>query len=77
MSRHRLDWAVLVMVVFYVASCATTNMEAQKKRGKALRNLGEEYYRQGDYTSALREFLKAEALYPDDPFLQNDLAGRH
>jgi tetratricopeptide (TPR) repeat protein len=45
----------------------------QKQQGEALRNLGEEYYRQGDYTSALREFLKSEELYPDDPFLQNDL----
>jgi len=76
MSRHRLDWTVLVMMAFWVVSCATTNMEAQKqqkKQGEALRNLGEAYYIQGDYTSALRELLKAEALYPDDPFLQNDL----
>ncbi len=73
MSRPRLDWTVLVMMAFYVVSCATANMEVKKKQGEALRNLGEVYYRQGDYTSALRELLKAEALYPDDPFLQNDL----
>jgi len=73
MSRHRLDWTVLVMMAFWVVSCATANMEEQKKQGEALRNLGEAYYEQGDYTSALREFLKSEALYPDDPYLQNDL----
>ncbi len=73
MSRHWLDWTVLVMMVFWVVSCATPNMEVQKQQGEALRNLGEAYYIQGDYTSALRELLKAEALYPDDPFLQNDL----
>lgn len=77
MSRHRLDWTVLVMMVFWVVSCATANMEVQKKQqkkqGEALRNLGEVYYKQGDYTSALRELLKSEALYPDDPFLQNSL----
>jgi type IV pilus assembly protein PilF len=73
MSRHRLDWTVFVMMVFCVVSCATANMEVQRQQGEAVRNLGEEYYKQGDYTSALRELLKAEALYPDDPFLQNDL----
>ena len=29
--------------------------------------------KQGNYTAALKEFLKAESLYPDDPYLQNDL----
>lgn len=73
MSRHRLGWTVLVMVAFCVVSCATTNIKVQKQREEALRNLGEAYYKQGDYTSALKQFLKAEELYPDDPFLQNDL----
>ena len=73
MSRHRLDWTVLVMMVFCVVSCATANIKVQKRQAEALRNLGEVYYKQGDYTSALRELLKAEALYPDDPFLQDDL----
>ena len=73
MSRHRLAWTVLVMMVFWVVSCATANIKVQKQQGEALRNLGEVYYKQGDYTSALGEFLKAEALYADDPFLQNDL----
>ena len=73
MSRHSLDWTVLAMMVFCVVSCATANIKAQKQQGEALRNLGEEYYKQGDYTSALKELLKAEGLYPDDPFLQNDL----
>ena len=73
MSRNRLDWTVMVMMVFYVVSCATANMEVQKQQGEAFRNLGEMYYKQGDYTSALRELLKAKTLYPDDAFLQNDL----
>ncbi len=73
MNRNQLDWIVWVLTVFCVVSCATANIKVQKQQGEALRNLGEEYYRQGDYTSALREFLKSEELYPDDPFLQNDL----
>ena len=62
-----------MIIGLYVVSCATTNIKVQKQQGEALRNLGEEYYRRGDYTSALRELLKSEALYPEDPFLQNDL----
>ncbi len=73
MNRYRLNWTVLLIIGLYVVSCATTNIKVQKQQGEALRNLGEEYYRRGDYTSALRELLKAEALYPEDPFLQNDL----
>jgi type IV pilus assembly protein PilF len=73
MSRNHLGWTVFVMIVFCVVSCATTNIKAQKQREEVLRDLGEAYYKQGDYTLALKEFLKAEELYPDDPFLQNDL----
>lgn len=73
MSRNHFHWTFLVIMAFWVVSCATTNIKAQKQHGEALRNLGEEYYKQGDYTSALRELLKAEALNPDDPFLHNDL----
>jgi len=73
MSRNRLNWTVLVIMVLYVVSCATVNMDVQRQQGEALRNLGEEYYKRGDYTSALKELLKSESLYPDDAFLQNDL----
>jgi type IV pilus assembly protein PilF len=73
MSKHWLCWTVLTMIVFSVVSCATTDIKVQKKREEALRNLGEAYYKQGDYTLALKQFLEAEELYPDDPFLQNDL----
>lgn len=73
MSRYRLNWTILLIMALYVVSCATANMAVQKQQGEALRNLGEEYYKQGDYTSALKELLKAHALYPDDAFLQNDL----
>jgi len=55
----------------------------RKKQEKASRNLGEAYMHQGDFSSALRELLKAEDLYSKDHLLQNDLGlaymakGRH
>ena len=61
-----------MFLVFFLVSCAA-NLEVRKNQEEALRNLGEAYMGQGDYTSALREFLEAEKLYAKDPYLQNDL----
>ena len=72
MSRHLLARAILVVALLGIWSCAP-NLAVQKKQEEASRNLGEAYYQRGNYTAALREFLKAESLYADDPFLQNDL----
>jgi type IV pilus assembly protein PilF len=72
MKTFRLGWTFLAVMAICTSAC-TSNLQVQKKQGEASRNLGEVYFRQGNYTEALREFLKAESLYPDDPFLQNDL----
>ncbi|RLB85986.1 MAG: hypothetical protein DRH24_00325 [Deltaproteobacteria bacterium] len=64
--------AVIIILIFGSVSCTAT-LEMQKKQAKTSRNLGEAYYCQGNYPSALGEFLKSETLYPGDPFLQNDL----
>ncbi len=72
MQTFRRGWTFLAVVAICTVAC-TSNLQVQKKHGEAARNLGEVYFRQGNYTEALREFLKAESLYPDDPFLQNDL----
>ena len=61
-----------LFLIFFMVSCAA-NIEIQKKQGEASRNLGEVYLQQRDFSSALREFLKAENIYPMDPYLQNDL----
>jgi tetratricopeptide (TPR) repeat protein len=54
-------------------SCTTKNLADQKPIAEAARNLGEAYLREGKYPAALNEFLKAESLYPNDYYLQNDL----
>ena len=61
-----------LLLIFCIASCAA-NIEVRKKQGEASRNLGEAYMQQGDFSSALREFLKAKKIYSKDPYLQNDL----
>ena len=73
MKTNRFVLFVLsVVVIFCIVSCAA-NIEMRKKQEEASRNLGEAYMQQRDFTSALREFLKAEKIYSKDPYLQNDL----
>ena len=62
-----------VLLVFLLSSCTTENIEEQKFKAEANRELGEEYMRHGKFRNALKELLKAEALYPDDYLLQDNL----
>jgi len=72
MKMNRLFLAAAVLIPWCVLSCAG-NLEFKKKQALTLRNLGEVHLGSGDYIRALKEFLKAEQIYPDDPYLQNDL----
>ncbi|MBU0987991.1 MAG: tetratricopeptide repeat protein, partial [Proteobacteria bacterium] len=62
---------LLVLLICSSVSCVS-NLEVRRNRGEAIRNLGEAYLNQRDYTAALREFFKAQELYPEDPHLYND-----
>lgn len=65
---------VCVISVIFLAACAgSQSQEELQQKGEATRTIGEAYMRQGDYTAALRELLKAKELYPEDPILYNDL----
>ena len=71
MKTNRFIYVALVSI-FFLVSCSA-NLEIRKNQEEALRNLGEAYMGQGDYTAALRELLKAEKLYSKDPRLQDNL----
>ena len=71
MKTNRFIYVVLVSI-FFLVSCAP-NLELIKNQEEALRNFGEAYIREGDYTKALRKLLEAEKLYAEDPHLQYDL----
>jgi len=72
MKTNRLVLSLSLFLIFCLSSCAA-NIEVRKKQEEASRNLGEAYMQQRDFSSALREFLKAEKIYSKDPILQNDL----
>ena len=72
MKTNRLVLGLSLFLIFCIVSCAA-NIELRKKQEEASRNLGEAYMQQGDFSLALKEFLKAEKIYSKDPYLQNDL----
>ena len=65
----------LLLALLLFASCASKNMDSQKKKeiAVATQRLGEEYYNSGQYTAALKTLLKAQETIPDDPYLNNSL----
>jgi type IV pilus assembly protein PilF len=65
--------AACVLLAGLLISCTTKNVEEQKAQAEASRKLGEAYLGEGQFRSALKEFLKAETLYPDDYLLQDDI----
>ncbi|MBC2713839.1 MAG: tetratricopeptide repeat protein [Desulfobacteraceae bacterium] len=73
MKRHLGICLLILMLSLCLAACASQKKIADKQRAEAIRDLGEAYMGQGANTRALREFLKAESINPDDPYLQNDL----
>ena len=64
-------WALLAAGML-TAACAT-DVTQERERSAALRNIGQAYLMQRDFTAALSELLEAEAIYADDPILQNYL----
>jgi len=70
--RHGLNRWFLILILIVIAGCAD-NLKMKKQRSEATRNIGEAYLIEGNYTAALKELIKAEEFYPDDPVLQNYL----
>ena len=64
---------ILICLTAGLTACSSQNAEHEEQLASATREIGEAYMRQGDYTSALRELLKAQKLEPEDPFTYNDL----
>lgn len=72
-----VDWVVLLMVIMSlggsILGCAGQQEQQNKQLATATREIGEAYMRQGNYTAALRELLKAESYNPEDHFVHNGL----
>ena len=76
MTSHRRPlkrFLVLITIPLLLNGCNSVGLEKRMKQSESLRNLGEAYMIEGKSTMALKELLRAEQLYADDPYLQNDL----
>ncbi|PID73825.1 MAG: hypothetical protein CSB33_01770 [Desulfobacterales bacterium] len=64
----------LLLSSFLSVSCGgSVTPEMKKKQMEAARDVGEVYMNESQFTLALKELLRAEALDPSDPALQNNL----
>jgi tetratricopeptide (TPR) repeat protein len=65
----------LLLCAGFLIGCASTATTPEKAspEARALRRLGEAYWEQGDYSSALKYFLEAEKQAPRDHLLQYNL----
>jgi len=72
MRQRGIAWILMSIFMISLLSCAAS-MEKKRAHAKATRELGEAYMRQGSYTEALKELLKAEGINPNDHLIQNDL----
>ena len=71
--KHRgCAWILSFVLMISLLSCAASQ-EKKQAHAKATRELGEAYMRQGSYTEALKEMLKAENINHNDHLIQNDL----
>jgi Tfp pilus assembly protein PilF len=61
--------------MLFLISCASKNINSEKqiKLAVATQHLGEEYYKSGNYTAALKTLLEAYETISDDPYLQNSI----
>ncbi len=72
-SERCIKTLLLSICLLFIFSCATgVKNKDKRKQIEASKNLGEAYLAEGDYSLALKEFLKVEAMGGDDPFLHND-----
>ncbi|MBT8339002.1 MAG: tetratricopeptide repeat protein [Desulfatitalea sp.] len=69
-GRYALVMLILPVLLF---ACGGQQSQQDERMATATREIGEAYIRQGDYTTALRELIKARDMNPEDPFVYNDL----
>ncbi len=63
------------LIIIMISSCGgpSARHEQPRKNAEGSMKIGHAYLMQGDYTSALRNLLKAEKTITNDPFLEDDL----
>lgn len=71
--KRRTVCSMTVLLSFLMIFSCSTNGALKKQQSITARNLGELYMMQGKHIAALQEFIKAEKLDPNDPYLLYDM----
>lgn len=66
-------WLCLLLAPLTLWACAGPTSRDNIRKAAAIREIGEAYMLQGDYTTALRELHDARQLYPQDHIVHFDL----
>ena len=70
---QRRTIAIILLIAFSLMPACASKTPKLRKQSEALRNLGEIYLNQNNFTAALKQFLEAEKIFADDYLLQDDL----
>ncbi len=72
--RKRFLFSVVcsVLTIFILSGCVNTS-KVQLKKQRVIAGVGEAHMAKGNFSGALKHFLDAEAVYPDDHLLQDNL----
>lgn len=61
-------YAFVPCILFFLLFSCSHQTREKLQEAEAIRNLGEAYFKEGKYTPALKELLKALEMNPDDPY---------
>jgi type IV pilus assembly protein PilF len=70
--QNRLS-AILILVTFFLQSCATVDKEKSELKAGYYLQIGTNHLINKNYPAALRELLNAERLDPNNPIILNNL----
>ncbi len=71
-NRNVIFILCCLLLVFLLPACMSSKKKIIRKQ-RVVRGVGEAHMAKGSFSSALKYFLEAEALYPDDHLLHDDL----
>jgi len=76
MTLRSFSQILAIIFMFLISACATNSITNTKRieMAQATQRMGEEHYRSGNYTAALKSLLEAEKALSGNPYLHNSLA---
>lgn len=71
--KRRMNLILIMLVSLLLMASCFSGKEKRIREAQAIRGVGEAHLAKGSFSTALKNLLEAEAIYPDDHLLQDDL----